>query len=56
MRVQFALMSVITIREPVHEHRRGDVERGRGRIAGDVDRAELELVVLGELDAVAVAA
>ena len=33
VRVQFALMSVMTIREPLHEHRGGDVERGarRGR-------------------------
>ena len=31
------------------------MERGGGRVAGDVDVAELELVVLGDLDPVAVA-
>ena len=37
------------------QDRRGDVEGGGGRVARHVDRAELELVVLGELDPVAVA-
>ena len=55
VRVQFALMSVMTIREPLTRIAGGDVEGRRRRVAGHVDRAELELVVLGELDAVAVA-
>ena len=46
VRVQFALMSSSTIREPRHEHRGGDVEGGRatGRRARAM-RAELELVL-----------
>jgi hypothetical protein len=37
------------------EDRRGDVERGRGRVAGDVDGLELELVLRADRHAVAVA-
>ena len=55
VRVQFALMSVDHDPRALDEDRGGDVERGRGRVAGNVDRAELELVVLGQLDPVAVA-
>ena len=45
MRVQFAPMSSSTIREPGTSIAGGDVEGGRGRVAGHVDVAELELVL-----------